>query len=65
MCIRDRFPQGIEIESAADAARALAPFAGHYAEALADERGEALAGDGAHARGRHLHHDQQLSLIHI
>ena len=28
------FPQGIEIESAADAARALAPFAGHYAEAL-------------------------------
>ena len=27
-------PQGIEIESAADAARALAPFAGHYAEAL-------------------------------
>ncbi len=28
------FPQGIEIESAADAASALAPFAGHYAEAL-------------------------------
>ena len=28
------FPQGIEIESAADAARALAPFAGQYAEAL-------------------------------
>ncbi len=28
------FPQGIEIESAADAARALAPFAGPYAEAL-------------------------------
>lgn len=28
------YPQGIEIESAADAARALAPFAGHYAEAL-------------------------------
>lgn len=28
------FPQGIEIESAADAARALAPFAGAYAEAL-------------------------------
>lgn len=28
------FPQGITIESAADAARALAPFAGHYAEAL-------------------------------
>lgn len=27
-------PQGIEIDSAADAARALAPFAGHYAEAL-------------------------------
>lgn len=27
-------PQGIEINSAADAARALAPFAGHYAEAL-------------------------------
>ena len=28
------FPQGVEIESAADAARALAPFAGQYAEAL-------------------------------
>lgn len=28
------FPQGIEIESAADAASALAPFAGPYAEAL-------------------------------
>ena len=28
------FPQGIEIESAADAAMALAPFAGPYAEAL-------------------------------
>ena len=28
------YPQGIEIESAADAARALAPFAGQYAEAL-------------------------------
>lgn len=28
------FPQGIEIESAADAALALAPFAGPYAEAL-------------------------------
>ena len=28
------YPQGIEIESAADAARALAPFAGPYAEAL-------------------------------
>lgn len=28
------FPQGITIESAADAARALAPFAGQYAEAL-------------------------------
>lgn len=28
------FPQGIQVESAADAARALAPFAGHYAEAL-------------------------------
>ena len=28
------FPQGIEIDSAADAARALAPFAGPYAEAL-------------------------------
>ncbi|MEG2628872.1 MAG: Nramp family divalent metal transporter [Raoultibacter sp.] len=28
------FPQGIEITSAADAASALAPFAGHYAEAL-------------------------------
>lgn len=28
------FPQGIEIESAADAASALAPFAGEYAEAL-------------------------------
>ncbi len=28
------YPQGIEIDSAADAARALAPFAGHYAEAL-------------------------------
>ena len=27
------YPQGIEIESAADAARALAPFAGQYAEA--------------------------------
>lgn len=28
------FPAGVEIESAADAARALAPFAGEYAEAL-------------------------------
>ncbi len=28
------FPQGIQIESAADAASALAPFAGKYAEAL-------------------------------
>ena len=28
------YPQGIEIESAADAAAALAPFAGQYAEAL-------------------------------
>ena len=28
------FPEGIEIESAADAAMALAPFAGQYAEAL-------------------------------
>lgn len=28
------FPEGIEITSAADAARALAPFAGQYAEAL-------------------------------
>lgn len=28
------YPQGIEIDSAADAAAALAPFAGHYAEAL-------------------------------
>lgn len=28
------FPQGIEVSSAADAARALAPFAGPYAEAL-------------------------------
>ncbi len=28
------FPQGITIEDAADAARALAPFAGQYAEAL-------------------------------
>lgn len=28
------FPQGIEIESAADAAQALAPFAGYYAEIL-------------------------------
>ncbi len=28
------YPQGIEIESAADAAHALAPFAGQYAEAL-------------------------------
>jgi NRAMP (natural resistance-associated macrophage protein)-like metal ion transporter len=28
------FPQGIEVESAADAAMALAPFAGQYAEAL-------------------------------
>lgn len=28
------FPEGIEIESAADAAAALAPFAGEYAEAL-------------------------------
>ena len=28
------FPQGIAIDSAADAARALAPFAGQYAEAL-------------------------------
>ena len=28
------FPQGIEVESAADAAAALAPFAGVYAEAL-------------------------------
>lgn len=28
------YPQGIEIESAADAASALAPFAGEYAEAL-------------------------------
>ncbi len=28
------YPQGIQIESAADAARALAPFAGVYAEAL-------------------------------
>ncbi|MBR5259410.1 MAG: divalent metal cation transporter, partial [Eggerthellaceae bacterium] len=28
------FPQGISIESAADAAAALAPFAGEYAEAL-------------------------------
>lgn len=28
------FPQGIHIDSAADAARALAPFAGQYAEAL-------------------------------
>ena len=32
--VKDLFSQGIEIESAADAARALAPFAGHYAEAL-------------------------------
>lgn len=28
------YPSGIQIESAADAAAALAPFAGHYAEAL-------------------------------
>ena len=28
------YPQGIEVESAADAAMALAPFAGQYAEAL-------------------------------
>lgn len=28
------YPQGIQIDSAADAAAALAPFAGHYAEAL-------------------------------
>lgn len=28
------FPAGIQIDSAADAAAALAPFAGHYAEAL-------------------------------